>query len=246
MGENKLEYEERWVAYFDILGFRDLVEKQSLGFVLSEYLKVLSMVKKDVGRERAETFAESLVRRKWASDAFLFYTDGDSQGLFTMVESFARSFFIRAIMRRIPLRGCLTVGQFYADESNGIFVGPGLINAHWYAENQDWIGYVLTPEARDKLEKLEAEEERVIDVYQRHFYREHDVPFKQSETRRLLAFKLDTFNKGSSLESAQDYYLWEPLIQMERGAPGGCKRKYQNTKDFVLQSCAELRKLVED
>jgi len=242
-----LGYWKRWVAYFDWLGFADLVQKEHLQYVLLLYQDVLKLVIEDLKKEGRSSWPIN-VHRKWASDTFLFYTDDDSEGDFAAVEGFSRIFFCRATMRQIPLRGSLTIGSFHANEDDAIFLGPALVDAYKYAENQDWLGFVLTPNARVHLRCLEAERSFPLETYESYYYAKYNIPYKHDKlpgmTNRLLAYKLTEFNKNIDVTSVNDYYLWPNLVQMCHSAPEKAKIKYENNKKFMLDTCVQLRQLV--
>ena len=45
----------------------------------------------------------------------------------------------------------MVLGKAFADEEYNILFGQGLLEAHCYGENQDWIGFVIAPSAAEKI-----------------------------------------------------------------------------------------------
>jgi len=111
-----------WVAYFDILGFKNDVKHFPPQGVLEKYIEVLKKIEKHN------------VKCKFFSDSFVFYTENDSDESFRRMNMALRFFFRAMFTQYIPMRGCLNVGQFYVDEEKGIFFGRSLIEAHNLAE----------------------------------------------------------------------------------------------------------------
>jgi len=250
-------YRSCWVACFDLLGFRKKVDRNQLSFVLEDYREVLAAIKK-------ETHGD--VRKRWFSDTFLFYLLDDSKESFLAMDSYCRRFFRRMILKRIPLRGSLTTGKFYA-ESDDILIGPALVEAYDYAERQDWLGFTLTPGAREQLKRYETDGKTVYDVLSQHYYQDYDVPIKsgrQSEscqTENLPAYTMNLirFAHGNQyMDEAR--CIWDAVVDMEeqsamnesqdqQGLEETCmwkneaetvRRKYENTKNFLLNTVPGL------
>ncbi|TKJ39431.1 MAG: hypothetical protein CEE38_01450 [Planctomycetes bacterium B3_Pla] len=238
MENNKIIDGNCWLAYFDILGFSNMVESFPVEFVRDKFKEALKEV---------EQF-NAICRFKFFSDSFIFYTENVSPYSFQCIRG-ASAFFFRAMFTRkklphFPMRGCLNVGKFYADEENGIFFGRALIDAYHCAEGQNWIGFVLSDEARRKFEDYESKGFKSSKYSSFH---EYDVPYKKEAKRRnLLAYR--------PYSGSPNYpeRWWEALSNMRNEAflalpdekenenidtCSKCKRiftKYRNTENYLL------------
>ncbi|MFA5553654.1 MAG: hypothetical protein WDA68_03735 [Phycisphaerae bacterium] len=109
-----------WVAYFDILGFSSMVESFPVEFVREKLREA---------QKEGEQF-NAICRFKFFSDSFIFYTENDSMDSFKKIWEVSAFFFMimfaKSKIPHFPMRGCLNVGRFYADEKNGIFLVPRL------------------------------------------------------------------------------------------------------------------------
>ncbi len=234
-----------WLAYFDILGFRYMVESFPVEFVRNK----LKEAKKE-----GEQF-NAICRFKFFSDSFIFYTENESMDSFRCIRG-TSAFFFRAMFTgknipHFPLRGCLHVGKFYADEKDGIFFGRALIKAYELAEDQDWIGFVLSEEAGKRLKEYES---MGLKSSEYSLFQKYKVPSKrETEGRNLLAYR----PSSSSLNTPEHW--WEALSNMAHEAflalPEEkknenndiclkCKRiftKYRNTEDYVLSLYPSLQ-----
>jgi hypothetical protein len=196
MCSSEIAYGLYWVAYFDLLGFRKKVERDQLGFVLQDYHEVLAAIKKETRRD---------VRTRGFSDTFLFYMLDDSKESFLEINNACRSFFHRMILKEIPLRGSLTVGELYV-ESDDVLIGPALVEAYDYAERQDWLGFVLIPNAREQLKRYDVDGKAVYDLLCEHWYRDYDVPVKSGrgpESRETESLPACTMNLKRFLHGNQ-------------------------------------------
>jgi len=177
-----------WVAYFDILGFENMLcdFKRKFPccldlFVKNHYWDVLDAMKKETA------YCPDVVSLAWFSDSFLLFSRDDSLKSFACVASAAGGFFREAVGQMMPPRGALGFGDFYADVANTIFVGDALIDAYQYAEQQDWIGLVITPSAYKAHEQFHDSSL----VRDRDFV-EHEVVLRENASERLYAYRPDT------------------------------------------------------
>lgn len=140
-------YTKRWVGYFDLLGTKTLVNSQHHVSIFSIYCKAIEEVKK-----RNATLP--CIEHAWFSDTFILYTDDESLSSFAELDHISRWFFYFLIEGRIPARGAISFGEFYADKENSLFFGKALIEAYEYGEAQEWIGFLLCPSAETVLKKI--------------------------------------------------------------------------------------------
>jgi hypothetical protein len=168
----ELGFEKRWIAYFDILGFKRkiLSSKNPLQeyFLTEMYETVIGKLKQD------EHYVDGLIFYTWFSDTFIMYSTDDSPQAYAWIISLARHFISRCIMAEIPLRGALSFGPLYVNRERNVILGQALVTAYEAAEKQDWIGLVLTPHVLDKIHEYDlAHPDRVNFI-------ECDVPIKKS------------------------------------------------------------------
>jgi hypothetical protein len=244
MDNYRTEYGSYWVAYFDLMGFESMVRgENAVGPIRFEvYEPLLTEIKNG--------FKE--VECKWFSDTFLFYTPDHSRTCWSGISDVCESFFYRAIEQQIPVRGCLSIGDFYAE--GDILVGPALIEAYRLAERQDWLGFVLSPKAVAKCNQY--------GIGRKH-YREYDVPVHDGKSERLETFILSSCFQGC----CPPHEWWNYLDEMEGGAlvyiePTGKRdeeaqsgdasteservlRKYRNSKKYLLNLYPQLADLVQ-
>jgi hypothetical protein len=245
-----------WVSYFDILGFRKLTENFPTWYI------------RDVLKQALDTGKSSNIKCKFVffSDSFIFYTDNDSQESFSCIEATSSLFFHEMFRgrERIPMRGCLNIGRFCADEENRFFFGPALIEAYDCAEGQNWIGFVLSEKVRKKLESPEFA--NIKSGYKDRFV-EYSVPYKEPKSRNLLAYNLNLLTTIGNTEQAKNeqYQLWMALDHMKyvaqilsakKGNQGAdiekCFNneaiitKYDNTEKFMFCIYPALKELIEN
>ncbi len=179
-----------WVAYFDILGFKnrlnDFCSQAGNGnldiFVKINYDSILNRAKKKV-----KGYKEHLdsLEHAWFSDSFLFYVPVDKNGYsFDVMTTLARFFIVGGIKEKVPLVGAISVGEFYADKNNNVYIGPALVDAVEYTENQNWLGLVVSQKAIREIQEIDR-------FPSKDKYGEYDVPVKiKGPTKRLVVCKI--------------------------------------------------------
>ena len=143
-----LRYRDRWFAYLDLLGFSALVTSKAIEHVIPVYAEALKQMHQAcrVGKNEAGLL------HSWFSDTFITYSGSGSLQDFARVESASRIFFqLLLLMKRIPVRGCISYGKLYSQARRNIFIGPALIEAHKFGEALDWVGFCLAPRVEKQL-----------------------------------------------------------------------------------------------
>jgi len=160
-------FQKRWISYFDLLGFSNLVQTNG---ELSVFNTITTAIE-EFGRKRNPN--GHFVERVWFSDSFILYSQGASERDFSPLEQISRHFFLSLIQKEIPVRGALACGEAYADKDNNILFGKALLEAYKYAENQDWIGLILTPAAVQRMEEIG------LPASERPYYAKWPIPYKK-------------------------------------------------------------------
>lgn len=211
-------YHERWFCYLDLLGFTALVGSQHIRDVMLGYGDALG----DLQQSKSSMHAKSVLY-SWFSDTFIIYSTGDSPAHFSAAEQVSRLFFQRLILRGIPVRGALTHGPLYSQARRNIFVGPALIDAYRHAENQNWLGFVLTPSAVAKMTEIE------LPASERPFYR--PVPPDYMHDPCAEAVYGFAFNNG--IVQGKNPFL-QVLTAMRDLSQPKFRCKYDRTLRFIM------------
>lgn len=232
-----------WVACFDIIGFKNLLndfmsQSKTNDEVVLAMDAFVEQYYKDILRKLAEKgkYRPDKVFTHWFSDTFLLYTSDDSPASLCCIEQSATHFFVDVIWTKMPLRGALSIGAFYADKETGIFLGPAFIDAYEYGEKQNWIGLVISPKACFELQKIN------LCPPDRGGYVEYDVPIKSKEkniksevvlkieTEKLFSFKMQ---KYMQVEESIREMKQEAENKLDKGEYDKVKAIYENTLKFI-------------
>ncbi len=219
MEKDKIISGDCWVVCFDILGFSKKVkdiENYPDIFVDNFYRKILET---SIQICNSNNKVLSQVHFLWFSDTFVFVTEDDSFGSYVAVNLLSREFFDTQIKRYHPLQGAISVGKIYYSKDENIIIGMPLIDAYKWASGQNWIGFILTPSADEKLKELNHHPDRTKFV-------RYNVPFKDN-SERLFAYNMD-------IQSNRENLVVRAIRDMQKRAKNtNYKVKYDNTIKFV-------------
>ena len=162
----------RWIAYFDLLGTRELLAAGRENDVFDAYDRAVDELQKQ---------RDPTIRHAWFSDSFLMIAPDDSGISFRNIDEVARWFAYFLLCTGVPLRGAISCDRSCADFENRVFIGKALVEAYEYGEGQDWIGLILCPTAMNRLRVLHLPPE------ERFNYVLYDVPWKRRRKRRPVA-----------------------------------------------------------
>ena len=207
----------RYIAYFDLLGTKRMVEN-------GNFIEVFYNYQTSIETATETPFESEYIDVLWFSDTILFIGKDDSEESLGAVLQCSKWFFYFMITSAIPLRGAITIGDLYYDKNSNIFLGEALVNAYQEAENQNWIGLILT-------EKIESELSKRGLFYYCREYEPAEVEYK--EKTKYLYKKRYAVVFSRIIVVNNEVHAIEVIKKMsENIVEHDIKRKYQNTMKF--------------
>jgi hypothetical protein len=165
----------------------------------------------------------------WFSDTIIIYSADGSRKSFEDVAEASKSFLDELIDSKIPVRGALAFGDFYADKANGLFLGKALIDACEYGEKFNWLGFALHPSA---LQRMAEVSQTVSDST----YQQRNAEFKNPKTAALEKENVVAYVVGpGSIMPVAGGHRYLHLLE-EMAASTDCtsaQRKYENSIQFI-------------
>lgn len=208
--------DNRYVAFFDIMGFKDLVARYTHEEIL-EKLQLLSAILKFTQQPNGNPVVSNAFKELGLqTDRINFITFSDSIFIFSQedskedlrqliaVSSILLSF---AFLIGIALKGAMSYGKITVDFGSNLFYGQPIIDAYLLHEDLLIYSASLDNNIEKKVNELQLSKEN---LYQYH------APFKGGKIRHLL---VKPFGKPqptiSSLEKLYEQVSGRPRIYID-------------------------------
>lgn len=188
---------DSFVAFFDILGFKNMVEKNS-----HEELMVIyndSLYESLDFAEKATNMVftmitppdelESLKIKMYViSDSIIFIQDVITQRGLLYIISYCRSLIGSAMADGIPIRGGLSFGPITVENKRGTtVVGLGLTKAYNLESKQQWAGGIVDKECFDIVPKENTDLiNHLINNKKNPIITKYNVPLKDGTSKEEL------------------------------------------------------------
>lgn len=165
------ETSDRFVAFFDIMGFKDLVARSSHDSVLRRMKKlkeVITPLEKEVDAylnqddktltdKQKEDFKKSIARPLMFSDSILIVTNEDTEADAQNITFISYWLLTSCFQIGIPIKGAVSHGKFTADFDNSLYFGQPLIDAYLLQEELQFYGVVFDHNFEDLIHKRKLE-----------------------------------------------------------------------------------------
>lgn len=178
----------KFIAYFDFLGFRSFIENNSLDeqihILLANFISIESSLGKGKFNETSHgvvaDLSDSRLNCLNFSDTIIFWTNDDSNESLNEILEVSYNFNWREIGYSFPVRGAIVfdeIYQFNHQTKNGIggqysinsVIGKGLIRAYTKANLQNWAGTVLDESFIEELIRRGYDLEKFLLPYAKKF-----------------------------------------------------------------------------
>lgn len=147
-------YDNTYVAFLDILGFKDLVERNDHAVLNEIFNDNIDEVLLEI-----QTDSKNLIDGDYniqylsVSDSIIFWSDGDDPHDFLTLCFVVRGILTIFLSLGIPLRGGIARGPLTVknNKQNMNIFGKGLTKAYMIENGQQWSGAVIDPEIINHL-----------------------------------------------------------------------------------------------
>lgn len=188
-----------FVAFFDILGFKDLVSNNSheelleiYDFALYDTLKSMIPILKSIygifsqlGTKEIDTLEIYII-----SDSVIIVQKDTSTKGFLYLLAVSRIILSSAMGGGIPLRGGIAVDEVSVikNEYGTTILGKGLTKAYEIENNQSWSGAIVCKECFKFLKEPDSKDlaERLVKAEGAILIRKYNVPLKNGEKEEYV------------------------------------------------------------
>lgn len=223
--------DNRFVAFLDILGFKDLISKKSHAEIYDK-LNTISKTK-----NLLEDVPENIINHNYKdaeiyivsfSDSIIVFSKNDSLENFQYFLVSVRYLFAKTVAAGIPLKGGIAVGEISVNKSEQIYFGQAIIDAYLMEEDVNYIGVVCNYSIDNYIKNSKIN----------NLLFEQKTPLKCG---LLNHYNLDWFKimigTKNELNEKEKYDNIIQLINNFKISASGAPRKYiDNTVEFIEKS----------
>jgi hypothetical protein len=209
----------RFVAFFDIMGFKDLVLKKDHEHIVT-LLKSLSERRKELGNANNFTIQVGKVKMGESksftfSDSIIFFTKGDSPSDLNKILLDCLYMLSQSLKYQIPIKGAISYGKITVDKTNSIYFGQPIIDAFLLHEELQMFSVIADNEFEKRVKETNSKT-----LKQFKFYK---TPLKSGKANHYILQPIDP-GKIEMLENLNKLY----------NTVSGKPRQYiDNTIDFL-------------
>jgi hypothetical protein len=147
---------DRYVGYFDILGFKKALQSLGAPKLASLYQDAIEEAKAAMhGKFDLVMMGQKVGEVEWFeeiehivafSDSIFVFSHHDAPPSLDVLCQFANTIFKMFLVRNLPLRGAIAHGEVVLRPESSLFLGQGIVAAYELAESIDALGVALCPE----------------------------------------------------------------------------------------------------
>jgi hypothetical protein len=218
--EQEWETTQSWIAYFDILGFKSMIEYENESIALqvlkSKIDEVINKLEEDIDSK------DERVDFQFYADTFIIYSKSEKINDYPLLVRVSKNFINNCIYEKLPVRGAISYGELIFGHRRKIILGKAFLESYVYGEDQNWIGLILTPSASCQLLQHDL-------IPTRHGFINKDIPMRRFSIfeDKIYAYR---FINGSTNFNCS---LLPHLNEMLQKAPQREKVKFLNTIKFI-------------
>lgn len=220
---------KRFVVYMDIMGFQDMVFRNTHSEVLEkmEIFRIpINKIKNEAidqlkGRKSGwKVFENTVVRPVIFSDSVLLFSSDDSLGSAENIIWSVQSIIDHALEKGIPIKGAIAFGEQTADFKKSLYFGRPLIDAWELQKETNFYGIVLHHTIEKHL--VEKEWMRKLDGTD---ILKYPTPLKSGVVTHYVVNWLESQKVAGKVK--------ESLPRLYSGVSGSARLYVDNTMKFV-------------
>lgn len=140
------EITNRFVAFLDIMGFKDRVARTKHNVLLSQLEKFNRDITQYIG-----IYEHMGLQLAQFSDSIVLFSNDDTLKSLEAIGEVASGVMRIAIQQQIPLKGAIAQGQITCDISKQLFFGQALIDAYLLEESIHYYGVLVHHSAEQSV-----------------------------------------------------------------------------------------------
>lgn len=210
----------RFVGFLDIMGFKDLVMRNTHNNVYNIMQKISEFTR--VNLEIKWNNNPDLVRSSLFSDSLVLYSkDNTHASLYSIICTIANLSHL-LLSEEIPFKGALAFGEMSMDFDKSIFFGQPLIDAYLLQEEVCFYGNVIHGTAQ-----------KIIENYTLPFVEEYLVSFKKGKNTHLTITPIYLYGNKTYKYITNNEVLFNSVHRMKYATSGNIRNYIDETERYL-------------
>ncbi|ASS48751.1 MAG: hypothetical protein A3D31_06605 [Candidatus Fluviicola riflensis] len=213
---------ERFVAFIDIMGFKDMVMKMPHSAIYKMMLAIDSS--KTISEEIAiDKKNNQLVKSTTYSDSIMLYSKNKTVGCFEALIAAVSGLTYDLFIEGIPHKGAMAYGKMTLDSERSIFFGQPLIDAYLLQEELHFYGVIIHGTVEQVMHRQ---------LNQQEFIKRYDCHLKNGKSNHYTVHPM--YISASSAAHFPDEHekAINSLVQMKHKTSGHLRRYIDNTDSY--------------
>ncbi|WP_345246697.1 hypothetical protein [Nibrella saemangeumensis] len=245
---------QKYIAFVDILGYSQIVEKNSfedlsrfVGFLIRDVQMYLTSEEAGKSKTRlylhgfAPDLSEATINNIMLSDTIIFWTVDDSaESFYEIIKSIRNLMFFESFFTNVALRGVITIGELEFVNydithpsltiNQSTLYGKAIVEAYHIEKEQEWIGCLVTDKAINRFLKKVPTPDAKDKVFN-NFIIQYDVPKKGNQYQNSYVIN---WPQSYPIKMAKES-IWNCFTKHHHISElaDSVYLKYQNTLKFI-------------
>lgn len=216
----------RYVAFIDIMGFKDMVARMQHNEVY-EMMKKIDRSRKHVEKVDWLKTKSLLAKSTTYSDSIIVYSKDDSYEALDFLISTVAGLTNYLFIEGVPHKGALAFGIMTLDTENSIFFGQPLIDAYLLQEEINFYGVLIHATVEQELVNSKKK--------MPPFTHRHLCPLKSGSAQHATIYPMHARLKDHE-EFGEDYLKLIESVENLRLKTSGHLRKYIDNTEAYLKT----------
>lgn len=219
----------KFVAFFDILGYKEIVQNLSINELKDLMEKLLNLIKRYIFYAEL-TYDDNKIDYVIFSDSIVFYSKDLSDISFKSICLISNSFLFFSLLEGMPVRGSISHGEFYIDKEKNIFFGKALVRAYETEGKQKWSGACICHETIKYIN--ENYTDMISSLEKNKFIFQYDVPVSFAKMEEVFDEKNEEIIAHEFYEVKKERFYVLNWCILNRFIPKEQKYNEINVKSF--------------
>lgn len=199
----------RFVAFLDIMGFKDFIIKNKSEVVYYKIMKKIRNILDDIdefyGDDSDKNFGQSpnfFLKSVFFSDSILITSINDTLDAAINLLLVCNRFMAYCMKESIPIKGAVAHGKFYFNDKESIYFGQPLIDAYLLEEDLKLYGIVLHHTFESKM--FSFSKEHIFYKNLEHFIIKYKTPL---QNKNIYHYNLNWVDRAISDNSLNELFV---------------------------------------